>query len=426
MPAADRGWNGRRTQATRRAFPTAVIAVLCASTLAGCTGGRPVALSSPAPSPPASVSPTVPAGTPTPAPTPTPATAPTGEACVDATVGSLSLSGRVGQLLMIGAPIGNPTSIVPTVRRYRLGAVFLAGRSSQSAAGLRDSIQTIQRAARGATGMGVEVALDQEGGLVQTLSGSDFPKMPSAVRQGGWTDAMLRSRTADWAGRLAAAGVTMDLAPVADTVPAGTAGSNPPIGALDRQYGSAPDAVARDVATIVQAAQSAGVMTTLKHFPGLGRVRANTDTSTQAVDSVATVNDPFLRPFAAGIRAGTGAVMVSSARYPKLDSKSIAVFSEPIVTGLLRERLGFTGIIVSDDLGAAAAARSVPVGQRAVRFVRAGGDLVLTVRPADAGPMVVALTAAAQQSPAFAARVTDAAETVLRAKVRAGLLTCSP
>ncbi len=345
---------------------------------------------------------------------------------MDATIGSLSLSGRVGQLLMIGAPIGNPTSIVPTVRRYRLGAVFLAGRSSQSAATLRDNIQTIQRAARGATGMGVEVALDQEGGLVQTLSGSDFPKIPSAVRQGGWTDAMLRSRTADWAGRLAAAGVTMDLAPVADTVPAGTAASNPPIGALDRQYGSAPDAVARDIATIVQAAQSAGVMTTLKHFPGLGRVRANTDTSTRAVDSVATVNDPFLRPFAAGIRAGTGAVMVSSARYPKLDSTSIAVFSEPIVTGLLRERLGFTGIIVSDDLGAAAAARSVPVGQRAVRFVRAGGDLVLTVRPTDAGPMVVALTAAAQQSPAFAARVTDAAENVLRAKVRAGLLTCSP
>jgi beta-N-acetylhexosaminidase len=410
----------------RGAFPIAAVAVLSVSLFAGCTGGRPTAAPSVAPSPPVPATPTAPAGTPTSAPTPTPVAAPTGEACVDATVGSLSLSGRVGQLLMVGAPIGNPTGIVPTVRRYRLGAVFLAGRSSQPAATLRDNIQTIQRAARGATGMGVEVALDQEGGLVQTLSGNDFPKIPSAVRQGGWTDATLRSRTADWAGRLAAAGVTMDLAPVADTVPAGTAGSNPPIGALDRQYGSAPDAVARDVATIVQAAQSAGIMTTLKHFPGLGRVRANTDTSTRAVDSVATANDPFLRPFTAGIRAGTGAVMVSSARYPKLDSTSIAVFSEPIVTGLLRERLGFTGIIVSDDLGAAAAARSVPVGQRAVRFVRAGGDLVLTVRPADAGPMVVALTAAAQQSPAFAARVTDAAENVLRAKVRAGLLTCRP
>lgn len=414
---------------TPRAFPVAVVAVVSAAVLAACGGGNPTAAPSPAPSRSASVAPSgppAPSGTPTSPPTPTAGPAPTGEACVAATVGNLDLPGRVGQLLMIGTPIGDPTAIVPTVRRYRLGAVFLAGRSSQSAASLRRDIQAIQRAARDATGMPVEVALDQEGGLVQTMSGSDFPRIPSAVQQGRWTEATLSARTTDWARRLAGAGVTMNLAPVADTVPAGTAGSNPPIGALDRQYGSTPDAVARDVATVVRAAQSAGVMTTLKHFPGLGRVRENTDTSTRAVDSTATVDDPYLRPFAAGIQAGTGAVMVSSARYPKLDRTSIAAFSTPIVTGLLRERLGFTGVIVSDDLGAAAAAGSVPVGQRAVRFVRAGGDLVLTVRPADAGPMAGALVAAAKASPAFAARVAAAAGNVVRAKVDAGLLTCSP
>lgn len=411
---------------TPRAFPVAVVAVVSAAVLAGCTGGSPTAAPSPAPSRSASLAPSAPSGTPTPPPTPTAGPAPTGEACVAATVGDLDLPGRVGQLLMIGTPIADPTAIVPTVRRYRLGAVFLAGRSAQSAASLRRDIQAIQRAARDATGMPVEVALDQEGGLVQTMSGGDFPRIPSAVQQGRWSDATLSARTTDWARRLADAGVTMNLAPVADTVPAGTAGSNPPIGALDRQYGSTPDAVARDVATVVRAAQSAGVMTTLKHFPGLGRVRANTDTSTRAVDSTATVDDPYLRPFAAGIQAGTGAVMVSSARYPKLDRTTIAAFSSPIVTGLLRERLGFTGIIVSDDLGAAAAAGSVPVGQRAVRFVRAGGDLVLTVRPSDAGPMAGALVAAAKASPAFAARVTAAAGNVVRAKVDAGLLTCSP
>jgi beta-N-acetylhexosaminidase len=413
---------------TGRAFRIAVVTVLAGSALAACTGGRPTAdgpSAAPAPSP-SSVPPSAAAGTPTPAPTATAGTAPTGEACVAATVGNLTLPGQVGQLLMIGTSIDDPTAIVPTVRRYRLGAVFLAGRSSRSAATLRRDIRTIQRAARDATGMPVEVALDQEGGLVQTLSGGDFPTIPSALRQGRWSTATLSARTTDWARRLADAGVTMNLAPVADTVPAGTAGANPPIGALDRQYGSAPDAVARDVATVVRAAQSAGVMTTLKHFPGLGRVRENTDTSTGAVDSTATPGDPYLRPFAAGIEAGTGAVMVSSARYPNLDGRSIAAFSTPIVTGLLRERLGFTGIIVSDDLGAAAAAGSVPVGQRAVRFVRAGGDLVLTVRPADAGPMADALVAAARQYPSFAARVTDAAENVVRAKVNAGLLTCSP
>jgi beta-N-acetylhexosaminidase len=349
----------------------------------------------------------------------------TGDACAASTVAALSLEGKVGQLLMIGTPIANPTSVVATVRQYRLGGVFLAGRSSQSSATLLQSVKAIQQAVTAATAMPAQIALDQEGGLVQTLSGKDFPTIPSALQQGRWDAATLRSRTSDWARRLATAGVTMDLAPVADTVPSDGAASNPPIGALDRQYGPSPDAVAQDIAVVVEATQSAGVMTTLKHFPGLGRVRQNTDTSTHAVDNVTTAGDSFLRPFIEGIRAGSGAVMISSAMYPQLDSQSIAAFSAPIITGLLRQRLGFTGVIVSDDLGAAAAVSATPVGDRAVKFIKAGGDLALTVRQSDAGPMVSALLTAARQSAPFAARVTDAAEHVVRSKVRAGMLACT-
>jgi beta-N-acetylhexosaminidase len=118
--------------------------------------------------------------------------------------------------------------------------------------------------------------------------------------------------------------------------------------------------------------------------------------------------------------------MVSLASYPKLDPQSIAAYSAPIVTGLLRQQLGFTGLIVSDDLGAAVAAGTIPVGQRAVRFVQAGGDLVLTIRPADAGPMTSALLAAAQASGAFNSQATQAVVHVLQTKYRAGLLPCSP
>jgi beta-N-acetylhexosaminidase len=343
--------------------------------------------------------------------------------CVAARVSRLSLEARVGQLLMIGTPVANPGGLADTVRRRHLGGVFLAGRSTQPAAALRQGIQTLQTAA--VDGIPLHVAVDQEGGQVQSLRGGDFPTVPSAVEQGRWDAATLRVRTTDWARRIAAAGVTIDLAPVADTVPAAIGAANPPIGAFDRQYGAAAADVAADIDVVVRAAQQAGVLTTLKHFPGLGRVRANTDTSTDAVDDVVTVNDPYLRPFASGIKAGTGAVMISSARYPQLDPAAIAAFSEPIVTGLLRQRLGFTGLIVSDDLGAAVAAGSVPVGERAVRFVRAGGDLVLTVRAADAEPMAGALLAAAQASPAFADRVTDATRHVVASKYRAGLLSCS-
>jgi beta-N-acetylhexosaminidase len=116
--------------------------------------------------------------------------------------------------------------------------------------------------------------------------------------------------------------------------------------------------------------------------------------------------------------------MVSLARYPSLDKHDIAAFSPAIVTGLLRQRLGYHGLVVSDDLGAAVAVRSVPIGERAVRFVHAGGDIVLTVRADDAGPMIGALVSAAKASPTFAARVTDAAQHVVTSKYRAGLLTC--
>jgi beta-N-acetylhexosaminidase len=347
------------------------------------------------------------------------------DACVAAVVSRLTPEAMAGQLLMVGTPVADPASLSATVGRYGLGGVFLAGRSTQPAATLRQGIQALQqRAATSDAGVALHIAVDQEGGQVQTLKGADFPLIPSAVEQGRWDAATLRARTSDWARRLAAVGVTMDLAPVADTVPAGTADQNPPIGAFDRQFGATPDAVAQDIAAVVPAVQAAGVLTTLKHFPGLGRVRANTDTSTRAVDDVTTVDDPFLRPFASGIAAGSAAVMISSARYPKLDADNIAAFSAPVVTGLLRQRLGYTGLVISDDLGAATAASAVPVGERAVRFVRAGGDMVLTVRAADAAPMVNALVAAGRGDPAFQARLADAARHVVASKYRAGLLKC--
>jgi beta-N-acetylhexosaminidase len=357
-------------------------------------------------------------------PSPSGAPHPGGNACVTAMLGQLTVQEKAGQVLMIGTSITTPATLAGTMRQYHLGGVFLSGHTTQSAATLSQSIASLQGTARAAGDLPVHIALDQEGGEVQSLRGTDFPAIPSALQQGGLSQSALRTQTTDWARRLAHAGVSLDLAPVADTVPAGTADLNPPIGQLDRQFGSTPAAVAQDVGTVVTAAQAAGVLTTLKHFPGLGRVHENTDKSTKAVDNTTTATDPSLDPFASGIHAGTAAVMISSATYPKLDPHSIATFSSAIVTGLLRQRLGFTGLIVSDDLGAAVAPSIVPAGQRAVRFIQAGGDMVLTVKSSDAGPMVAALVAAAHGSATFAAQLTEAARQVIASKVRAGLVNC--
>ncbi len=336
----------------------------------------------------------------------------------------LSLKERVGQLIMVGTSVNSPASVDATLTKYEIGNVFLSGRSTHSSGTLKSAIGSLQALSLRTTGIKLQISLDQEGGEVQTLKGSGFPVFPSAQTQGTWSTSKLHTQTIDWSRPLVSIGVTLDLAPVADTVPSSIGTANPPIGAYHREYGSDPAAVAHDIATVVTAAQSTGLLVTLKHFPGLGRVLANTDTSTKAVDATTTSTDAYLGPFASGITAGAVAVMVSSASYPKLDAHSIAVFSTAIVTGLLRGRLGFTGIILSDDLGNAVAVKSVPVGDRAVRFIQAGGDIALSVNTSDAGTMAAALLTKARGSTAFTKQVNKAVTLVLDSKYRSGVLRC--
>ena len=201
----------------------------------------------------------------------------------------------------------------------------------------------------------------------------------------------------------------------------GAAQRNPPIGQLDREFGYTPGVVASHGVAVVKAMAAAGVDATAKHFPGLGRVTGNTDLTAGVTDLQTTATDPYLTPFAAAIKAGIPFVMMSTAVYPRIDPANPAAFSHRIVTTLLRDRLGFDGVVISDDVGGAAQVASIPVGERAVRFVAAGGDIVLTVDPAQIPVMRAALLSAMKQ-PAFARLVDAAALRVLVAKSRAGLL----
>ncbi len=172
--------------------------------------------------------------------------------------------------------------------------------------------------------------------------------------------------------------------------------------------------------------QGAGVSATLKHFPGLGRVTGNTDlTATGTTDTVTTADDADLAPFRAGVEVGADLVMVSSALYPKIDPDHRAAFSRAVVTGVLRERLGFRGVVITDDVGAAKAVAAVPVGDRAAQFISAGGDIVLTALPSTVPAMAGAVVARAATDPAFASQVDAAVRRVLDLKVRHGLATCS-
>jgi beta-N-acetylhexosaminidase len=265
--------------------------------------------------------------------------------------------------------------------------------------------------------------VDQEGGAVQTLKGSGFGRLPSAREQGALPEDQLSALAEGLGASLAAAGVNLDLAPVVDVVPPGTEAQNAPIGAFGREYGGTPEAVTAAAGTIVDGLSDAGVTATLKHFPGLGRVSGNTDDTAVVHDTVTTVDDPQLTVFSTLADSPAAPfVMASSAIYDRIDGSEQAMFSAVVLTDVLRGQLGFDGVVISDDVGNADAVAGVAVGDRAVRFVGAGGTLVLTVEADQFEPMVDAVLARAEDDAAFAEVVDAAVRTALLAKARAGLL----
>jgi beta-N-acetylhexosaminidase len=319
------------------------------------------------------------------------------------------------------------TGETDAIRSQYFGSVTFVQTSTVGVDATRDVTDAVQAqaTAKATGGVGFLVGVNQEGGQIQALRGAGFSTIPTAVEQGMWSTAKLEDQAATWGGQLAAAGVNLNFAPVMDVVPAGTESQNQPIGALQREYGSDPTTVANHGVAFLTGMQEAGVDPTAKHFPGLGRVEGNTDFAADVVDDVTTTDDPFLKPFRRAVNAGAPFVMVSEATYTRIDPKHLAVFSPTIITDMLRGDLGFTGEVVSDEIGDAEAVQALPVANRGVDFLRAGGDLIVskTVDPAEA--MAKAIRSRAGHDPAFAARVDDAVLHVLEAKDALGLLPCS-
>ncbi len=338
---------------------------------------------------------------------------------------------RVGQLFMVGAPAAGPSQATATaVAREHVGNVMLTGRSRAGVRATAGLVAGLQARATSAATSGVRllVSTDQEGGNVQVLRGPGVSAMPSALGQGRDSPARLQALAGRWARQLREAGVNMDLAPVLDSVPGPRAArDNPPVGAVDREYGFSPGVVAGHGTAFAEGLERNRVLPTAKHFPGLGRVHANTDTAAGVTDGVTGPHDRFLLPFRAAIsRDHVPFVMMSTAYYPRLDPRHPAVFSPFVIGRLLRGELGFSGVVVSDDLGSARQVAAWPAGQRAVQFLRAGGDLVLTVDPATARPMYDAVLSLARRSSEFRRRVDAAALLILRTKQRDGLLGHQP
>lgn len=334
----------------------------------------------------------------------------------------LTLHEQVGQLFMLGVDTGGlDTPTQSAIIDSRVGSVVLLGNSTAGTRAIRNL--TAQLGSLGTSKLPMLIAVDQEGGTVQRLKGEGFSTIPAARDQGAMSPADLEQAAATWAEELRAAGVHYDLAPATDLVPEAKRASNEPIGRLKRDFGADPQQVSEAAVAFIKGMQSEGIVTSAKHFPGLGEVVTNTDFGA-AEDNDVTRDSIHIEPFVAAIQEGVDSVMVSSAVFTHLDPDNEGVFSHVVITDLLRGDLGYDGVVIADDLGAAAAVAGVEPGQRAVRFLQAGGDLVINANPRIMKSMADAVKEAAAADAAFADQVVDSTARVLRLKSTAGLGTC--
>ncbi|MBA4609197.1 glycoside hydrolase family 3 protein [Aeromicrobium sp. Marseille-Q0843] len=260
------------------------------------------------------------------------------------------------------------------------------------------------------------LALDEEGGDVTRLHMATGSAHPGNAALGVVDDvALTRTIAAGIGAELREAGVWLDLAPCAD---ANSNAANPVIGT--RSFGADPALVARHVAAFVEGLASAGVAASVKHFPGHGDTSADSHLELPRVDaSAAVLRERELVPFRAAIEARAASIMTSHVVLAAFDPDRPATLSRAVLTGLLRDELGYDGVIVSDALDMAGASGPLGLGGAAVASLAAGADLLCLGPESSAEPRalteaVEAVVAAVGAGTLERSRLRDAAVRVER------------
>lgn len=276
----------------------------------------------------------------------------------------------------------------------------------------------IQRAALDAGTVPVLIGTDQEHGIIERL-GPPATRFPGSMAVGATRDPWLAREAARVTGEdLRAVGISEDLAPVADV---NSNPANPVIGV--RSFGSRPGLVSSlTAAQVAGFEQDAGVAATVKHFPGHGDTGIDSHVGLPTIRrSEAAWWELDAAPFEAALEAGVDVVMTAHVRVPSLDpSGRPATLSWPILTGILRERMGFEGVIMTDSLTMAAVRKRYGDARVPVLALRAGADILAD--PPDLALAFRSVLAAVEQGEVGEERLERSVERILRLKERLGLL----
>jgi len=332
-----------------------------------------------------------------------------------AVVAAMSPRARLAQRLMVGVAGDDPAGTATIVRVTQVGGIFVGGNATEL---LRNqSVRGVQAVSR----IPLAVAVDDEGGRVQRVDALDG-ELPSARKlEATMTPLQVREVARTRAKKLAARGITMNMAPDVDV---SDQPANDVIG--DRSFSNDPDVVAQYAAAYARGQREAGIFTVLKHFPGHGHASGDSHTGRVTTPPLEQLKADDLKPYAALLGAGgpladaggkgRSAVMVGHLDVPGLTT-DVPSSLTPAVYQLLRGDYGFDGMVITDDLGAMKAITDeFTLPQAVQRALEAGADMALWTSGGPVGPVLDGLEQALTSGKLDAAADDRAVARILSAK----------
>ena len=331
---------------------------------------------------------------------------------VDLLLSGLTTEEKVGQLFLARC---RKETAAEDIAQYHLGGLVLFDRDTEDETpeSLRQTLERYQKAAT----IPLLIAVDEEGGSVVRISDKpafrDAPfSSPRSLYEGGGMET-LRTAEVEKDALLSDLGINVNLAPVCDIT------TDPAAFLYDRSLGQSPELTCQWVQIAVEEGQTYGIGCVLKHFPGYGN---NADTHVGiAIEnrSLEELEAQDLLPFAAGMEAGCGAVMVSHIQVTALDAEYPASLS-PAVHRYIRETMGYNGVLVTDDLVMDAISVPYGVGEAAVLAVLAGNDLLIS---SDFPEQYAAVLEAIREGRISEEQIDNAVRRILLWKQSLGLLS---
>ncbi len=334
----------------------------------------------------------------------------------------LSFEEKLGQTLVAFVDVDSAEQVRPVIESGKIGGILIQW-GNYSFDQTKQLIKKLQTwAQKSPHKVPLLISIDYEGGTVHTPITLGFDYLPTNMMLSAADDEEAAATIAYLAGlELKRAGVHINFSPVLDV---NSNPSNPIIGV--RSFGSNPANVTRMGMSLIDGFQAAGIVSIVKHFPGHGDTSLDSHYETPVVNAtLAEMQKTHLAPFQAAVKHGVDGIMTGHVRYPALDKDNIATFSKPILYDLLRKKMGFKGLVVTDSLDMKSATSFCTIAGCAARALASGEDMILLgryIKPVSVFNQILEEVKKKQ----LEKRVEAAARKIFAVKERLGLLADPP